>query len=62
MGGGVELRERELGVLPSWLGGGWEGGCTKMGGAGCCGPIWGPGTMTGAKDGERGNSMLGPEE
>jgi len=30
-----------------------------MGGAGCCGPIWGPGTITGAKDGERGDPMLG---
>jgi|SRR5882672_3823592 len=30
-----------------------------MGGAGCDGTIWGPGTTTGAIDGERGDPMLG---
>ena len=35
MGEGVGLPERRLGVLPSWLGGGWEGEWTKMGGGGC---------------------------
>jgi hypothetical protein len=30
-----------------------------MGGAGCSGMVWGPGTIMGAKDGELGDSGLG---
>jgi hypothetical protein len=41
------------------LRGGWEGGCKKMGGAGCCGMVWGVGTIMGAKDGDRADSGLG---
>ena len=53
---GAGLPERRgLEVLPSC----WEWGCIKMGGAGCCGAIWGPGTITGAIDGDCGDPMLG---